>query len=274
MGSNLKMIVGGTMLFIVLVACTSRQSPVSEPRENPPLQAEELPVTAVSTAGQSLWIEVPTTMRYPGQANLEAAVSWEARLAKLPDRDRVYMKAINDRYYGALEFANEQEQRELTAQGFPMPEEWLAARDTPDAELERQAIAGNQKARMFHIDRVSERVAPVLTVRGFENTPGDQELFRQFVDATAMVANLLHDTRSPFAAYLAGRVVSSGTLGGQPEAIAASFQLARELGDPRADSFRDAFLDQHPGMDVATVMTAYSYFKSSVDRTAADGKGR
>lgn len=262
------------MLFIVLVACTSRQSPVSEPRENPRPHAEELPVAAAGTAGQSLWIEVPTTMRYPGQTSLEAAASWEARLAKLPERDRAYLETVNGRYYGALAFASEQEQRELTAQGFPMPEEWLAARDTPDAELERQAIAGNQKARMFHIDRVSERVAPVLTVRGFENTPGDQELFRQFVDATAMVANLLHDTRSPFAAYLAGRIVSSGTLGGQPEAIAASFQLARELGDPRADSFRDAFLDQHPGMDVATVMTAYSYFKSSVDRTAADGKGR
>lgn len=274
MESNLKMIVGGAMLFIVLVACTSRQSPVSEPRENPRPHAEELPVAAAGTAGQSLWIEVPTTMRYPGQTSLEAAASWEARLAKLPERDRAYLETVNGRYYGALAFASEQEQRELTAQGFPMPEEWLAARDTPDAELERQAIAGYQKARMFHIDRVSERVAPVLTVRGFENTPGDQELFRQFVDATAMVANLLHDTRSPFAAYLAGRIVSSGTLGGQPEAIAASFQLARELGDPRADSFRDAFLDQHPGMDVATVMTAYSYFKSSVDRTAADGKGR
>ncbi len=247
---------------------------MSQSRKIPQSLTAELPAAVTRAVGQGLWIEAPAAIRYPGQVSLEAAASWDARLATLPERDRAYLETINGRYYGALVFANEQEQRELIALGFPMPEEWLAARDTPDAELERLATGGNRKARMFHIDRVSERVAPVLTVRGFENTPDDQELFRQFVGATAMVANLLHDTRSPFVAYLAGRVVSSGTLGGQPEAIAASFQLARELGDPRADSFRDAFLDQHPGMDVATAMTAYSYFKSSVDRTAADRKGR
>lgn len=274
MENDRKIVAASILLSVGLAACTSKEPPASQSHEIPQSPTAGLPVAAARTADQDLWIEAQATMRYPGQTSLEAAPSWEARLAKLPERDRAYLEAVNGRYYGALAFANEQEQRELIALGFPMPEEWLAARDTPDAELERLAIAGNQKARMFHIDRVSERVAPVLTVRGFENTPGDQELFRQFVDATAMVANLLHDTRSPFVAYLAGRVVSSGTLGGQPEAIAASFQLARELGDPRADSFRDAFLDQHPGMDVATVMTAYSYFKSSVDRTAADGKGR
>ena len=68
--------------------------------------------------------------------------------------------------------------------------------------------------------------------------------------------------------------MSSGTLGGQPEAIAASFQLAKDLGDPRTDRFRDSFLEQHSGMDVATVMTAYSYFKSSMEKTAADGARR
>ena len=274
MENDRKRVAAGILLSVGLAACTSKEPPASQSRKIPQSLTAELPAAVIRAVGQGLWIEAPAAIRYAGQTSLEAAASWDARLATLPERDRAYLETINGRYYGALVFANEQEQRELIALGFPMPEEWLAARDTPDAELERQAIAGNQKARMFHTDRVSERVAPVLTVRGFENTPGDQELFRQFVDATAMVANLLHDTRSPFAAYLAGRIVSSGTLGGQPEAIAASFQLARELGDPRADSFRDTFLDQHPGMDVATVMTAYSYFKSSVDRTAADRKGR
>lgn len=270
MENDRKCVARGILLFAGLAACTSQQPPPSSSHETPQPPAFELPVAAFRTADPDVWVEAPATMRYPGQTSLEAAPSWDARLAKLPERDRAYLEAVNGRYYGALAFASLQEQRELVALGFPMPEEWLAARDTPDAELERLATAGNQKARMFHIDRVSERVAPILSVRGFESAPDDEELFRQFVGATAMATRLLQDTRSPFAAYLAGRIMSSGTLGGQPEAIAASFQL-KDLGDPRADRFRDSFLEQHSGMDVATVMTAYSYFKSSVEKTAADG---
>lgn len=160
MENDRKCVARGILLFAGLAACTSQQPPPSSSHETPQPPAFELPVAALRTADPDLWIEAPATMRYPGQTSLEAAPSWDARLAKLPERDRAYLEAVNGRYYGALAFASLQEQRELVALGFPMPEEWLAARDTPDAELERLATAGNQKARMFHIDRVSERVSP------------------------------------------------------------------------------------------------------------------
>ena len=212
------------------------------------------------------WIEIPQNLRFRGLVSVERSSSWETRLAKFSGRDQNYLNAMNDRYYGSISFDSAEQQQRLIAQGFPMPEEWLAARDTTDAELERLAKAGNTKARMFQVDRVSERMAPVLAERGLRDTPEDKELFRLFTDATQMAESLLRETQSPFAAYLAGRVFSAGTQGNRPEAMAGAFQLAKELGDPRADEFRSDFMAWHPGMDAESVMVYYASFKGTASR--------
>lgn len=213
-----------------------------------------------------LWITVPERLQFPGLANVEVAPSWNARVSRLSATDQAYLAKVSERYYGAVEFLSEAEQRRLIEQGFPMPEEWLAARHIPDSELERLSKAGNVKAQMFQVDRVGERVAPVLEERGLLNTPADKELFRQFTETTVVAEQLLRDTHSPFAAYLAGRLFSAGTSGNQLEPIAAAFQLARDLGDERADTYRSAFMQQHPNMNAEAVMASYSMLKANVDR--------
>jgi len=212
------------------------------------------------------WTEIPKNLQFRGLVNVERSSSWESRLAKLPRQDQDYLNAMSHKYYGSIAFGSAEEQQRLIAQGFPMPEEWLAARDTTDAELERLAKSGNVKARMFQVDRVSDRMAPVMAERGLRDTPEDKELFRLFTDATQMAENLLRETQSPFSAYLAGRIFSAGTQGNRPEAMAGAFQLAKELGDPRADGFRSDFMSGHPGMDAESVMVYYASFKGTVNR--------
>ncbi len=188
-------------------------------------------------------------------------------MAELHARDRDYLNEMNDKYYGSFRFDGEVEQRRLTAQGFPTPEEWLAARDTPDAELKRLAKAGNMKARMFQVDRVSDRMAPVLAQRGLHNTPEDKELFRLFTDATHMAESLLRETRSPFSAYLAGRIFWAGSQGNRPEPLVAGFLLAQDFGDLRADGFRTHFMAMHPDMDGESITAYYASFDETVNRT-------
>lgn len=193
-------------------------------------------------------------------------MSWNERVAKLSIADRNYLAEISARYFGSVEFSDEAEQRRLIEQGFPMPEEWLAARDMPDRELERLARAGNLKAQMFQVDRVSEHLGPVLAERGLKDTPQDKELFRQFVETSRMAEELLSSTYSPFAAYLNGRIFSAGSQGNPPEPIAGAFQLAKDLGDQRADNYRSVFMQSYPNMNAEAVMASYSSMKAELSR--------
>lgn len=210
---------------------------------------------------KDMWIEIPTALQFPGISSVESASSWSARVAKMSATDQAYLAQISERYFGSIEFLDESEQQRLIRQGFPMPEEWLAARNVPDAELERLAKTGNLKAQMFQTDRVSERIAPVVAVHGLDDSPAGKELFRQFVETDVMAGNLLRNSQSPFAAYLYGRFRTSGTQGNQPEFMAAAFEFAKDLGDQRAEGYRRVFFEQHPGLNAELVMLGYSGMK-------------
>lgn len=266
-----KRIVWCVLIVMVMGGCT----PATE--NEPALQGGDTASTAPVQSGYrdgqenvdtgSDWIEVPRNLRFQGQVNTAHSSSWNARLAELSMRDRDYLSDMNDKYYGSLEFDSAAEQQRLATQGFPTPEEWLAVRDIPDIELERLAKTGNTKARMFQVDRVSDRVAPVLAERGLRNTPEDKELFRLLTDAMQMAESLLRETRSPFSAYLAGRIFSAGSQGNRPEPLVAAFLLAQDFGDSRADGFRIHFMTMHPGMDAESITAYYGSFDETANRT-------
>lgn len=205
-------------------------------------------------------------MRLPGVGAVQSANSWAERIAKLPEGDRKYLEAKNAEYFGALEFGSAADQRKLIEQGFPMPEEWAAARAMPEAELRRLAQEGNTKGQMFYVDRVISEVAPVLKERGFGDSAEDRALYNKFNEASAMSAILLKQTRSPFVAYQNGLILSVGTLGHSPAIAAGSFQVAKELGDMRADGLSQSFYKAHVALDPQAVMASYSSIKSALGR--------
>ncbi len=214
-------------------------------------------------AQDGLWIAVPADLRFPNVKSVETAPSWAARVAKLPERDQAYLAGVSERYFGTLEFKEEDEQRELVKQGFPMPEEWLAAQNLPMEELERLVEQGNVKAKMFYVDRMSEEIGPILSRgEGLDPTTPDGRVQAQRVIRARLLADeLLQQTSSPFAAYLAGRVATSMTFETPPGQFAGSFQLARDRGHSRAGEFQGRYFAAHPGMTAAAVMSSYSTLK-------------
>jgi hypothetical protein len=229
-------------------------------RANEPVRADQDGAPDRSLT-KDMWVEIPSALQFPGISSVESTSSWRARVAKMSATDQAYLTQISERYFGSVEFFDESEQRRLIRQGFPMPEEWLAARNIPDVELEQLAKTGNLKAQMFQTDRVSERIAPIAAVQGLDDSQAGKELFRQFVETDVMAGNLLRNSQSPFAAYLYGRFRTSGTQGNQPEFMAAAFEFAKDLGDQRADGYRRAFFEQHPGLNAELVMLGYSGMK-------------
>lgn len=259
----------------MLSGCTKEHAETGPPQSDSELATLASPYTKPTYSDQGiepdrsiandLWVSIPKALQFPGLSRVEIATSWRARMAKFSKADQAYLEGVSERYFESLEFRDETEQRCLIQQGFPMPEEWMAARNVPDGELERLAMAGNLKAQMFQIDRMSEILAPILGVRGFDNNSTDKELFRRMVETSNMLDSLVGSGQSPFSAYLSGRYISAtqGYGKGNPvEPIAASFQFARDFGDERASQYSNTFFQRYPEMDAERVMSAYSSMKA------------
>lgn len=218
-------------------------------------------------------LQIPSQWRFKNVSSVRRASSWDARLSQLPAAEEAWLQERNDRYAGALAFASPEEQARMITQGFPMPEEWVAARRMSDLELESLAKAGNRKAQMFFVDRVSEGIGAVRNSgRGLEaSSPEDKALFSQVVDADAMASHLLQTTRSPFAAYLNGRIDMAMTQYTPPESMASAILLAGDLGDDRASDLRARYFHSHPGMDAAVITQIYMGEKNRVLRSRQPG---
>ena len=212
-------------------------------------------------------IQIPQRWQLPSLGEVQRADSWEGRLAELPASDQAWLRALNDRYAGALAFVSPEVQEWLIQQGFPMPEEWLAARDLHETELERLAESGNLKAQILFIDSVISDVGSVrASDRGLGNSVEDRKLLSRLARATTMVTLMMESTQSPFTAYLEGALLSAGAQYNPPEYVASGIMLARDLGDRRAEELRQAYQRSHPEMDSDLVLSLYSTAKNSLDR--------
>lgn len=226
------------------------------------------PPAATLSEGAGRWLTVPEQWRFPKAPRIEAADSWEERLARLPASQQTYLRELNDRYLGVLAFDSPEEQQRLIKQGFPMPEEWLAAQRLLDSELEKLAETGNLKAQMFQVDRVGQQVGAVLDARGGLDAtrPEHREMLRRTAAAKVMNDGMLRSTQSPFAAYQYGQARYEMTIGRPPEYLATGLLLAGDLGDQRVYQLQQQFSKKYPELDGNLLLQFYSGARRRIDR--------
>jgi len=178
---------------------------------------------------------------------------------ELPQQEQAILRDIDARYYGANKFTAAAEQRELANQGFPMPEEWLAASRLADEELEQMANAGNIKAGMFYSDRLGSRLMEMqaANIASASSEESQKQLAQLTAKALVSGAQLMRTSNSPFTAYVYGRSLSGASKGAQPEAMAGAFFAARDRGDLRATMLMASFERENPRMNSQTIMAAY-----------------
>src|SRR5690606_1523140 len=83
-----------------------------------------------------------------GQEHVKATrmpPSWNEALDRMTLDQRKYLESLNDRYMGVLRYQSAEEGEELARLGFPTAEEWLAARDLTDRQL--QEVASEQPGK-------------------------------------------------------------------------------------------------------------------------------
>lgn len=216
---------------------------------------------------QSGHIALPQSLRLPGVDSVRAAPSWREAVTLYSADEQRFLRARSAAYFHVLQFGSEQQQRQMIEQGFPMPEEWLAARNIPDEELKRLAETGNAKAQMFYIDRSISVLSAVLSQRGLDTKNAqDMQLLQLYASISTLTRSRFRDTKSPFAAYQLGLFETRASQTQSPEPFAASIHIAAELGHTGADQIANVFHQQHPGLNAGTVMHFYQSMRKQIGR--------
>lgn len=209
---SLRRLVVPGFLLLVLVACSegSHKHQAEERATAPPPDSSlSAGVNHQSQSANIPRIALTPALRLPGHESLRSFSSWQQALAANTAEDGKYLEELNSQFLGALGFQNEQEQRDLIRQGFPMPEEWIAAKLMTDGALSRLANEGNLKAQMLFANKVAEQLQSVRGSRGLDlDDPQDRVLFDEASQSMAYITDLLKQ-RSAFSAYLAGRYYSA-----------------------------------------------------------------
>lgn len=187
------------------------------------------------------------------------AKTWDELTRSLPAKDANYLREVNHNYFGAIAFHSAQERHYLESAGFPMPEEWLAARHMGDEQPKALSDAGNMKARAIYLDRLMARASEYLPLRDsddttYRNSPGHS----YSMSAYELSGQLQHSYKSPFAAYVLGAMYSKLNYPPSPEPAAAGIFSAFDAGDKRAVDILNRYASAHPDMNIGKIMVARS----------------
>lgn len=181
----------------------------------------------------------------------------------LSQDEKSLLASIDSRYFGTLTHYLPGEAVDLGRLGFPGPSNWIAAASSTDEELLQNARKGGHLDKALYIDRVASLV-PENNWKGVSNTAEDAALATKIMDARSLALQNIGTTKSPFSVYQAAALFNTTEVGGNPAMVAASFQLAAELGDTRATRMLQTYMSANRNIDAKGVLAAYTFLKSDL----------
>ncbi len=203
------------------------------------------------------------TAHADGTAQAPATARAQNDYRALSQNERSLLATIDSRYFGTLSNSSPGEDVDLKKLGFPDVNTWVAAEKMTDDELLRNARSGGHLEKELYIDRVVSLI-PGNNWKGVGDTAEDNALATKIMDARSFALRNIGTTKSPFAVYQAAALFNTTEVGGNPAMIAASFQLAAELGDTRATRMLQSYMSANRNIDAKGVLAAYTFLKSDL----------
>lgn len=266
-----RLLLGTLVILSALVAaCSEDVSVGAESGSSSHVESAQSSLDSQNHNGdpvRAAWAMLSMDARLGGVEQVHQAPSWEALVVSFSPRDREYLESVNANYLGVLAFDTPEEQARMIAQGFPTAEEWLAARDLTDSELRDSAIEGNYKSAVLLADRAMGR-ADTARAHGVDTngqSPAGVQFQRDIATSTQFVDQALVISRSPFAAYAAGRQRSIVYRRAEP--LIAGAMVARQLGDERAAAVVSSVSGPQGSFDQESVMGIYDYMMELLDKS-------
>jgi|SRR5579884_19705 hypothetical protein len=208
-------------------------------------------------------VPVPARFQLPGVPRVRAgtAASFQEWIGLYPEADQAAIRDFNAKHFGVYSINSPQQIAWMAQNGYPMPEDLIAAKALTDEDLRRLAQGGNDKAGFLLRERDIETLRAALqTYAAQGNTDSDfwlndpaAEKMRQDDD---LYRQLLRQSNSPFKGYLQAQesLLTKDPLEADADVI-AGLAWAMSLGDFRASQLMTNF-EGNDSIRVAMFMAA------------------
>lgn len=225
---------------------TKPSLPVYASRESVPSASPTFPVADDGT------VAIPLRFQLPGVTRTKSGINSKEWLAQYPVDQQEKIQAFNTAHFGVYSINSPQQVAWMAENGYPMPEDVIAAERLSDADLRELAKQGNDKAGFLLRERTSAATKAGLDnyhAQGktnsdfWNNDPNARQITMD--DLTTM--QLLQQSHSPFKGYVQAldSVLKDDPVS-KDATIIAGLHWAQSLGDFRAEQFLDAFVQGNP----------------------------
>ena len=214
-------------------------------------------------------VAVPARYQLPGVARVHStAANFDDWLKQYPAVDRERIKAFDTRYNGVYEIASPQQIAWMAQNGYPMPEDLIAAEGIDDATLRNLADHGNDKAGFLLHQRDVDRLDGPMSKLDI-STPEGMAL----AQAIGEDYNLLSAPPSPFKGYVEAadsfRVYDDPMV--QKSRLISGLLRASDLGDSRADYVLNEYIGNGMISDQEYVIATRVLLDAQSDRNFIAG---
>ena len=161
------------------------------------------------------------------------------------------MDDVGLRYHEVLTAASPAEHERLRALGFPSVDELQRLSALSAVELQARIDAGDKGALWYLTDQVAAGVRALQVARSKGVLPAgisEMDVGSASLDAMGLARQTLRGVESPFGAYVYGQAMGATSYPPNNEAIAASYLVAAERGDWRAEALYQDYVADHPGL--------------------------
>ncbi len=187
---------------------------------------------------------VPRRYQIAGVTQVQTAASFEDWMAHFSEADQAILRDFNKRNHGVYRVHNPETVAWMAQNGYPMPEDVLAAQGLSSETLRDLVKEGNVKAAFLLKSRnVAEINAKVALSDGKLNKSTVYENNPQYFKDLLRVKHLLKTANSPYKAFLEAQEASLMTGQDSRDAkILAALVWAKHLGDFRSGRLVDRFI--------------------------------
>lgn len=266
--SRRLLLVGIVAVSVVAgIVLISRPNPATNPDLSPTSSVDGAANPQNGAAEDSFadgkYMVMPKRFQFPGVDNVATYSDDKAMLSSYTPQQRSLIEAYYGRYGGGMggadayavrgvfSFRNKEQLAWLVSQGYPMPDEIIAATKSSDEDLRRLAREGNLKAGAFYLERVSAAQERMIS-EGRLN-PLDRIRGQELAETAEIEAKVLA-SGSPFGGYVLAQRGMDANRGSQ---VLAGYAFASDLGDTRASDFVMAYSRAHPEISGAEAIAAY-----------------
>jgi hypothetical protein len=191
--------------------------------------------------------EIPAQYRLQGISEGAVADSFDEWMKSFP-ADREALSKFSEEHFGVYKINSPQQIAWMAANGFPMPEDVIAAQSISNDELRNLAEKGNSKAALILYGRDIDELKTKLEA-AIERTGSAKEFWQHDPDAAFFRDQrdrdnaLIAKTNSPYKGYVLARaaVLENDPIAASAK-VAAGLLVAAYLGDSRAINLLDAYV--------------------------------